>query len=183
MESRQPIILLIEDNDLVAEMVADHLVATVGVRVIRTRGASETLELDLEEPVDVVLADIGLPDGNGLDLIRIIQTTQDAAIVIMTGQATVGRAVEALRLGAADLLTKPLDLAQLAEVVKGSLDKRRAQQRREQRVQRLQRVVRKALEDRKELQQRVDLVCRDLVGSYRDLAQRFIRHAELADQD
>lgn len=177
MESNQPLILLIEDDDGVAEMVADHLQSTVNARVIRTRGASETLDMDLEGPVDVVLADICLPDGNGLDLVRVIQAAQDVAVVMMTGRATLARAVESLRLGVADLLIKPFELGRLTSVIQRLLAERRAQVRREQRMQRLRRVVRKALEDRRELQQRVDLVCRDLVGSYRELAERFVRQA------
>jgi len=100
--------------------------------------------------------------------------------LIMTGQPTLGRAVEAMRLGAVDLFTKPFDLLRLTTVVKQTLADHRAHRRQGQRLERLERLAKKVIRERKELQQRVDLVCRDLVGSYRDLAELFVGFRDAA---
>lgn len=165
-------ILVVEDDDAVAEMVVEHLRATVDAEVIRTCSARETLQLDLENPPDLVLADLLLPDGNGLDLVRLLRADHGYPVLIMTGEPTMGRIAEAMRLGAADVFTKPFDLQRLTRVVIKSLEAYRRKQKAERRTERLEKLVRKVIEDRKSLQRRVDLVCKDLVGAYRDLAKR-----------
>ncbi len=172
--SDRPTILIVEDDDAVAGMTVEHLHATVDAKVIRAAGAAETIGLVADCPPDLMLVDLLLPDGNGLDLIRTVRARDEYPVLIMTGQPTLGRAVEAMRLGAVDLFTKPFDLSRLTKVVKQTLADHQARRRRQGRVKRLEGLAKKVIRERKELQQRVDLVCRDLVGSYRDLAERFI---------
>ena len=61
---------------------------------------------------DVALIDLYLPDGSGIDLLKELSTTP-TEVVFMTGHADVESAVQALRLGASDYLTKPLDIGRL----------------------------------------------------------------------
>jgi DNA-binding NtrC family response regulator len=68
---------------------------------------------------DIVLVDLHLPDGTGLDLFRDLEATPATEIVLITGQASVDTAVEAMRKGASDYLVKPVDLAR----VRGELRK------------------------------------------------------------
>ena len=62
---------------------------------------------------DVVLIDLKLPDGSGMDLFNDIESRATTEIVLITGHASVETAVEALRLGAADYLTKPINFRRL----------------------------------------------------------------------
>jgi len=62
---------------------------------------------------DVVLVDIKLPDGSGMDLFNDIESRATTQIVLITGHASIETAVEALRLGAADYLTKPINFRRL----------------------------------------------------------------------
>jgi two-component system response regulator AtoC len=67
---------------------------------------------------DVVLADLVLPDGSGLDLLNVLEEDPGKTqMVLVTGNATVESAVEALRRGVADYLTKPIDLPRLKAVL------------------------------------------------------------------
>jgi two-component system, NtrC family, response regulator HydG len=68
-------------------------------------------------PPEVILADLQLPDGNGMDLLQEVSGAGSPEVILITGHASVDTAVEALRRGAADYLTKPVDLARVKMVL------------------------------------------------------------------
>src|SRR6266576_714602 len=73
---------------------------------------------------DVAIVDLKLPDGTGLDLLhKIKETYPDVSVVILTGHATVDSAVKALKVGAEDYVTKPVDLPRLQVILKSVEDK------------------------------------------------------------
>ncbi|MDP9120957.1 MAG: sigma-54 dependent transcriptional regulator [Acidobacteriota bacterium] len=66
---------------------------------------------------DVALIDLYLPDGSGIDLLKDLELGTTTEVVLMTGHADVESAVQALRLGASDYLTKPLDIGRLKSIL------------------------------------------------------------------
>ncbi|HVT17127.1 MAG TPA: sigma-54 dependent transcriptional regulator [Thermoanaerobaculia bacterium] len=68
---------------------------------------------------DVALIDLYLPDGSGIDLLKDLDSGNSTEVVLMTGHADVESAVQALRLGASDYLTKPLDIGRLKSILAG----------------------------------------------------------------
>src|SRR4051812_19191493 len=66
---------------------------------------------------DVALVDLYLPDGSGIDLLKDLELGNSTEVVLMTGHADVESAVQALRLGASDYLTKPLDIGRLKSIL------------------------------------------------------------------
>src|ERR1044071_5057 len=73
---------------------------------------------------DVAIVDLKLPDGSGLDLLhRIKEGYPDISVIILTGHATVDSAVKALKVGAEDYVTKPVDLPRLQVILKSIEDK------------------------------------------------------------
>ncbi len=66
---------------------------------------------------DVALIDLYLPDGSGIDLLKDLELGASTEVVLMTGHADVESAVQALRLGASDYLTKPLDIGRLKTIL------------------------------------------------------------------
>src|SRR5579863_1211958 len=66
---------------------------------------------------DVALVDLHLPDGSGIDLLKDLEGGAATEVVLMTGHADVESAVQALRLGASDYLTKPLDIGRLKNIL------------------------------------------------------------------
>jgi two-component system response regulator AtoC len=66
---------------------------------------------------DVALVDLYLPDGSGIDLLKDLELGASTEVVLMTGHADVESAVQALRLGASDYLTKPLDIGRLKSIL------------------------------------------------------------------
>jgi DNA-binding NtrC family response regulator len=78
---------------------------------------------------DVAIVDLKLPDGSGLDLLhRIKENFPDVSVVILTGHATVDSAVKALKVGAEDYVTKPVDLPRLQVILKSVEDKQMMKQ-------------------------------------------------------
>lgn len=78
---------------------------------------------------DVAIVDLKLPDGSGLDLLhRIKESYPDVSVIILTGHATVDSAVKALKVGAEDYVTKPVDLPRLQVILKTIEDKQMMKQ-------------------------------------------------------
>ena len=78
---------------------------------------------------DVAIVDLKLPDGSGLDLLhRVKENYPDVSVVILTGHATVDSAVKALKVGAEDYVTKPVDLPRLQVILKSVEDKQMMKQ-------------------------------------------------------
>jgi DNA-binding NtrC family response regulator len=104
---------LLVDDDLAFVLGLAEAVQREGFTVsTATTLAQGREEMAREEP-DVLFVDLQLPDGSGLDLVPPANGRLPPGVVFITGHASVDLAVEALRLGAADFLTKPLDFARV----------------------------------------------------------------------
>jgi len=73
-------------------------------------------QIAMQQP-DILLLDLRLPDGNGMDLLADAQMVADTEVVLCTGHANLETSIQALRLGAADYLVKPVNLKQLQGVL------------------------------------------------------------------
>jgi len=174
-------ILLVENDTDIAEMIIDHVERTLSARVTHVKSAADAVRQNNDNPFDVVLADMSLPDCSDLGLAREIRRSADTEVVLMTDQPTLGRAIEAMRLGVRDMYTKPFDLARLSDSVEEAARSRRQRARERLRYDRLRRVSGRIIRERRALRQRVDLVCRDLVGAYRRLAEKVVSQWGMAE--
>ena len=109
-------ILVIEDDKLLCRRVAAYLESRGG-EVMSGNSVEEARNLLGDFSFDVVLSDIHLPDGDGLDLLRGKAYPATTRVIVMTAEGGVETAVEAMRLGAADFLTKPFELDELPLVI------------------------------------------------------------------
>ena len=106
-------ILLADDEEIVHRTLADYLV-NAGHQVDDALDGKAALKLAEENDYDLALLDVRMPGMDGLSLLdRIQETRPDTSVVIITGHGDMATAVQALRSGAADLLTKPIDLLEL----------------------------------------------------------------------
>jgi two-component system response regulator AtoC len=106
---------LIVDDDLNFQLGLAELVRQEGFTTSTCSSLREAREALARTPPDVLLVDLNLPDGNGLELVQGIETLPET--VLITGQASIGTAVEALRVGVSDYLTKPVDFARVKTVL------------------------------------------------------------------
>jgi DNA-binding NtrC family response regulator len=110
---------LVVDDDPGFRESLSLLVAREGYEVRQAESLDEARRRLAEAPVDVVLVDLGLPDGDGIELLRDEPTAASSEIVLLTGNASVESAVQALREGALDYLTKPVDRSRLKSILAG----------------------------------------------------------------
>jgi DNA-binding NtrC family response regulator len=111
-------LLLVVDDDVPVLRVIERLAAKVGFEVIACPNGSEALRALMRRPADLAMVDLRMPDVNGLDLLRQIKTAVPSCeVILMTGYAAVDSAVEAIKLGAREYLTKPFDFDRLKKVL------------------------------------------------------------------
>jgi DNA-binding NtrC family response regulator len=110
-----PSALVIDDDREFRESVA-LLVQREGFLVREADTVAAARERLAEAPADIVLVDLSLPDGDGLELAA-DEAASPSAFVVITGHASVDSAVDALRRGALDYLSKPVDRARLRTVL------------------------------------------------------------------
>jgi len=113
----QPVVLVVDDEPDLLELVS----LTLGRMSLRTRTASDlssARRLLKAERFDLCLTDMRLPDGDGLDLVAWIQEHRASVpVAVITAHGNVESAVRALKLGAFDFVSKPLDLGVLRKLV------------------------------------------------------------------
>jgi len=105
-------ILLIEDDSRLAGMVEEYL-GKAGYHVIHAENGARGLALHAREPVDVVILDLMLPDGDGLDICRQIRARSESPILMLTARGDPMDRVVGLEMGADDYLPKPFEPREL----------------------------------------------------------------------
>ena len=122
--SGKPTVLLIEDTMSLARLYEQYL-STVDVQVRTVETGRAGLDVINNDPPDLVLLDISLPDLNGLDILRHINENEiQTTVVVITANGSINVAVEAMRDGAYDFLVKPFNAERLRVTVKNGLERR-----------------------------------------------------------
>jgi two-component system response regulator PilR (NtrC family) len=128
LDRRLPRILVVDDERSMRELLAIVL-RREGYEVLLAesgRAAIETLE---REPIDLLISDIKMPDLSGVDVLRAAKRIdQDILGIMITAFASTDTAVEAMRLGACDYLSKPFDIDLLKMKVREKIDNRQLRQ-------------------------------------------------------
>jgi len=124
--SSRPRVLIVDDTRFDREVALD---AIGDVAQVETAGSAEDALVALRRvPVDLVLTDLHLPGLSGIELLsRVRAEYPDTDVILITAHASVDSAIQALRMGAADYLNKPVHGDELALVVRRTLDRRRIQ--------------------------------------------------------
>jgi DNA-binding NtrC family response regulator len=119
--------ILIVDDELVVRDSLGKWFVSEGYTARPTGGAREALELIQQMEFDIALIDIKMPGMDGMELQRRLhEADPDLTVIIMTGYASVETAVQALKHGAYDYITKPVDPDELSHLVANALEHKRA---------------------------------------------------------
>jgi DNA-binding NtrC family response regulator len=120
-----PSLLVIEDKDSMREMLCKTLEAE-GYEVEAAKDGEGGLQRAKEKKYDVVLTDLKLPRMDGIEVLTTLkELDNDVAVILMTAYGTIEKAVEAMREGAFDFLTKPFDTDHLSVLIKRAMENRR----------------------------------------------------------
>jgi DNA-binding NtrC family response regulator len=108
--------LIIED-DLVFSAALSEVVRRAGFEVTAVDTLAKARRVIESRPPSLVLSDLELPDGSGVSILETTEDRPDIDVVMLSGHATVESAIEALRRGALDYLTKPVDQERLTALL------------------------------------------------------------------
>ena len=101
-------LLIVDDDHHILEAMADSL-RCLGHRTETAQTCSHAMERMSEFPFQVVICDVNLPDKDGFHLLEwAVESSPDTSVIMLTGYGTIESAVEAIRVGAFDYLTKPV---------------------------------------------------------------------------
>jgi two-component system NtrC family response regulator len=115
-------ILLIEDDESLRK-VMEYNLREEGYRVVTAADGRSGLERFQAQAVDLVLTDIRMPEMDGMEVLTRLKTMQsDLPVIVLTAHGTIDSAVEAIKVGAFDYLTKPFSREQLRAAVRKALD-------------------------------------------------------------
>jgi DNA-binding NtrC family response regulator len=106
-------ILVVEDDSKLRRRLAAHLRA-LGAHPVEASTLAEARRFAADRCFDFALTDLHLPDGDALELLRERVFSENTCVVVMTAFGGIAKAVEAMRLGADDYLTKPFEPEQVA---------------------------------------------------------------------
>jgi two-component system, OmpR family, response regulator RegX3 len=118
--SQRPIILLVEDEHAITEPLAEAL-EREGFDAAVAGTAAEAIEKANAKGPDLVLLDIGLPDGSGLDVCRELRKQSEVPIIMLTARGSEADRVAGLELGADDYIVKPFSAREVMARVRAVL--------------------------------------------------------------
>lgn len=117
--TREVLDLLVVDDDQVLREEFERFFSRQGDRVVCCGNGQEALEKAGQRAFDVAVVDMVMPGLSGLELLeRLKEVSSECEVVMLTGQGTIETAVEAMKLGAQEYLTKPIRLRELEAVVR-----------------------------------------------------------------
>jgi len=120
----RPQILIVDDDEQVRKLLKEYLQEENDCRDVAS--AEDALSLLRSSQFDLVLSDIQMPGLSGLEMApRILEHSPDTVVIMISGEQTIAYAIEAMRAGAFDYITKPFDLRQVGVSVQRALKHQR----------------------------------------------------------
>ncbi len=111
-------VLIIDDEQEFTQALAERM-TNRGMTVSTSSSAIEGLQSVEEHSFDVVVLDLQMPEMDGIETLKILKKKNpELQVILLTGHATVEKGIEAMKLGAMDLLEKPADMTTLTEKIK-----------------------------------------------------------------
>ncbi len=115
--------ILVVDNEHSVRLTLAMLLKGQGHQVLEAADGRTAIEKLREEPVSLVITDLKMPEVSGLDVLREVKALRpETEVILLTGHGTIESAVEAMRLGAFDYVTKPFESSELLHRVQNALN-------------------------------------------------------------
>jgi putative two-component system response regulator len=175
-----PSILIVDDDELIRGFLKDCLNETCWC--VTAGSSEEAMKLLQSGSFNLVLTDITMPGTSGLELCRYIQETCPRTVVVMiSGMTDIEYAIDAMRQGAFDYITKPFDLARVRLAVKRALRYEQALEEKHCYEQALEERVRIKANELRSANKELNLILDTLYDSYRATLRGLARALEARD--
>ena len=178
MAERSYKILLVEPDADILELLVSALGRRFNAHVTCVATAEACLDVELLEPHDLVIAELNLKDEDGIVLAGHLTSLSSRPIILLADDPTCEDALAALRMKVRDLLVKPFPMAELLDSVERALRGYEVRRQHQAKYHRTRDLLRRVIRERRNLNQRIELVCRDLVGAHRRLVHRVLDSEE-----
>ncbi|HRX83432.1 MAG TPA: response regulator [Phycisphaerae bacterium] len=167
-------ILLVERNPRIIEMLVEAFVRRFDSQITCVSSGEDALDVEIFEPHAIAVVDTNLDGIDALTLAGRLCELSDRPVILTGCDPTTADVIEALRMGVADFFVKPYEIDGLLNTMAEALSVHRQMRARVQREERTRRLLRKVIRERRALNERVELICRDLVGAHKRLATRVL---------
>lgn len=115
-------ILVVDDEENILQIV-NEMLSSQNYEIYLAPSVTEASRLIKDKEMSIILTDLLLPDGSGVDVMQYAQKNQpDAKVLLMTGKPTIQNAISVLKKGAFDYLVKPFDMQTLLSTIKRAAD-------------------------------------------------------------
>jgi DNA-binding response OmpR family regulator len=169
----RPRVLIVDDEPHLQEVLRDVIGGKINCRVFIAEDIQQAKKIIESEEIELLVADIHLPDGDGMSLLPQLRKKQpNAGAIIITGQPSVAGTINALRAGVIDYLPKPFNSEDLLDRVGRALQRQRIEAKNDKRLSRLRDAVRRLNISRHTVTKKVDLLCNDLITAYGELSKQ-----------
>ena len=167
-------ILLVEPDAELLEILVASLARRFDPHITCVSNAASCLDLELVDPHDLVIAELDLEDSHGVLLAERLLSLGNRPIILLADEPTSDDVIDAMRVGVRDMFRKPFPVEQLLDAADAALRDHSVHRRRAVKYRRMRELVRRVVSERRDLNRRIDLVCRDLVGAQRRLVNRVL---------
>ena len=168
-------VLLVDQQNEVRDSLLDLLVSDCGCSMTSASTASGAVLRISQEPFDLVLTNLSLPDADGKWLVQKIHQQQpNTGVIAISEDSSPANIIEALRAGADDFLIKPLDAPMVVERINHLLSRAKTDRSSARWRRRTAGHLKRLRNRRQRLAEQVELVCQDLVGGYRRTVQKLL---------
>lgn len=169
-------IMLVEPDPELLHMLVDGFTGRFDAHLTCVYDASACLDVELVDPHDLVVADFDLPDSDGLELTEHLSTLSPRPVILLAEDPEADDVLASLRLGVHDVLCKPFPLVELLDSADDALRDYVLHRQHTAKYHRMRELVRHVIRERRELNRRTELICRDLVGAHRRLVTHVLGH-------
>jgi DNA-binding NtrC family response regulator len=116
-------ILIVDDDERITDLLSAGLEEEDGYRCSAVATGEDALEKLFRNNIDVILLDLRLPGISGMDVLSDVRLAYpDIPVIVITGVGDIETAVEAMKLGAADFITKPFDIQRVENSIESALE-------------------------------------------------------------
>ncbi len=123
----KPTNILVVDDEVEVLKILEKVLTENGYNVLKAQNGTEALRIARKNNIKLALLDIKLPKMNGIELLgRFKKINPDLIVIMVTAFGTLKTAIEAMKLGAYDYITKPFDLNFIVSIVEQALEEQSA---------------------------------------------------------